>query len=113
MTRVIRYQQISGALHKHTYDPKQLIITVYIVVPCSMWKMTLFWEFSHVLVHCAIVKNSKNGGDKNRIVYQFSSRITRVPSGSINKGKSIMLQMRIDVLPIDLFTRLAINIYSI
>lgn len=78
-----------------------------------MWKMTLFWEFLHVLVHCARGKNSKNGGDKNRIVYQFSSRITRVPSGSINKGKSIMLQMRIDVLPIDLFTRLAINIYSI
>lgn len=32
---------------------------------------------------------------------------------SIKKGKSIMLQMRIDVLPIDLFTRLAINIYTI
>lgn len=83
-----------------------------------MWKMTLFWEFSHVLVHCAIGKNSKNGGDKNRIVYQFSSvRVLRefplARPGSINKGKSIMLQMRIDVLAIDLFTRLAINIYTI
>lgn len=45
-----------------------------------------------------------------QFVYYESSLWYGLVNNSINKGKSIMLQMRIDVLAIDLFTRLILYI---